>query len=145
VLEVPLCDGGLRDAEVARERARLHELQAQLGEEELRVRQTVLELWLELDLLRAQRDEVAALGHHRELYLDRSRALYEMEVNADLGDSMTLISDHRLRQAATDFSIALAWARLDALTGKTPDADQGAAGGETTTTNDNDNDEARVP
>jgi hypothetical protein len=31
---------------------------------------------------------------------------------------MTMISEHRLLQAQTDFQLALSWARLDALVGR---------------------------
>jgi hypothetical protein len=58
-----------------------------------------------------------ALLDYRDLYLDRSRALYEMEVKTDLGDSMVEVSEARLKFAKVKFNTALTWARLDALIG----------------------------
>ena len=57
----------------------------------------------------------------RDLYLDLSRALYEQEVQADLGDAMVKSSEARLRTAETEFAIARTWARIGLLTGKAPE------------------------
>ncbi len=120
VLELPLYKGGAVAAKVARERALMRERMSILERETQHVRQTVLELWLELDTLRMEQRALAALGDFRDLYLDRSRALYELEVATDLGDAMTRISDYRLRKAENEFRTALVWAQLDALTGRLP-------------------------
>ena len=101
-----------------RDRALMRQKQAQLAARELEVCQTVLDLWLELQTLDARRRELESLGEFRELDFDRSRTLYELEATSDLGDAMARISEVRLLQAQTDFKTALAWARLDALTGR---------------------------
>ncbi len=117
VLEIPIFTGGQRDARAARQRALFQEARAKLSMRELEVRQTVLDLWLELQTLEARRKELQALGEYRELDFDRSRSLYELEAAADLGDAMTKMSVVRLLQAENDFNRVLTWARLDALTG----------------------------
>ncbi|MDH5573048.1 MAG: TolC family protein, partial [Gammaproteobacteria bacterium] len=116
-LEVPLITGNVNNAKVAREQARLYRLKAQLLETEEQLRQQVLELWLKLDYLRIQKEEAQAQSNYRELYLDRSRALYEMEVKADLGDAMVRITDAERDLIKTDFDIALAWETMSMLTG----------------------------
>lgn len=67
-----------------------------------------------------QQDESKALADYRDLYLDRSRALYELDIKTDLGDTMTQTSAARLRGAATRDALALAWAQVDALLGGRP-------------------------
>jgi len=116
-LDVPLFTGGAVDAAVAKEQAEVYRVQAQLVQLEHEIRQSVLDTWLELDSLRIRLQGVAALGSFRELYLDRSRALYEMEVKTDLGDSMVQLSEAQLQELQVKFEIELAWARMDALTG----------------------------
>ncbi len=128
ILEYPLADGGLTDAAVARAQAEVFSVQAELARLEREVRLAVLDLWLELDALRVRRDEARTEVDYRELYLDRSRALYEMEVRTDLGDAMTRITDAQLKAMEVDLRTALAWARLDALRGRL--VPQPAAGGE---------------
>ena len=115
---VPLYDGGRRDSSVARAQAERYALQAQLAQAEHNLRQAVLELWLELDTLRFEVDAANALSDYRDLYLDRSRAVYEMEVKADLGDAMVKLTEAQLAAADVSFRVALAWERLDALLGK---------------------------
>ncbi|GAB6042758.1 TolC family protein [Endothiovibrio diazotrophicus] len=116
VLEAPLYSGGRVDADAARAHADLQGLRAELEQARYRIREEVRGLWEEIATLRVQREEAQTLADYRELYLDRSRALYEMEVKTDLGDAMTRDSEARLLRARTDFRLALAWERLDALT-----------------------------
>ncbi|MDH5435715.1 MAG: TolC family protein [Gammaproteobacteria bacterium] len=118
VLEIPLSKGGSVKADIAREQANVRRYQAELVAKEREVDQKMLELWLQLDVLRVQREEVNVLIDYRDLYLDRSRALYELEVKTDLGDSMVRFSDARLREAQTRYAIELVWAKLDALSGR---------------------------
>lgn len=127
VLDVPLYKGGAVQAGVAAAQAELRGLRAQYARAEMAVRQSVLETWQEINILRVQREEVQALSAYRDLYLDRSRALYELEVRADLGDAMVRAGEARLRTAQTEHGLALAWARLDALAGAPLDAKTGAA------------------
>lgn len=117
-VSVPLYDAGRRDSAVAKAQAGRYALQAKQAQHEQNLRQAVLELWLELDTLRYQADAVDALQDYRDLYLDRSRTVYELEVKADLGDAMVKLSEAQLASADVAFRIALAWERLDALLGK---------------------------
>ena len=118
VLEVPLLNGGARDAEVAQARAALRQSRAELAAAEHGLRQQVLDLWLQLGNLRTRLAGLAVRGDYRELYLDRSRALYELEVKTDLGDAMTEISALRLDLAVAQFDWVMTQARLDALAGR---------------------------
>jgi len=83
----------------------------------LREGQTVLDLVQELENLKVERNAAKVRTNYRDLYLDRSRALYELEVNSDLGDAMTRVTEAQWLAAQVEFRLALAWARLDALTG----------------------------
>ncbi|MET0092044.1 MAG: TolC family protein, partial [Sedimenticola sp.] len=130
ILELPLSNGGAVDAGVARKRAQLRERRAALLQAERDVRQAVLELWMELKSLKLQVSEMEILGDYRELYLDRSRALYELEVKSDLGDAESRIVDAQLQKMKTEFDTALAWARLDALMGSLVTAGEPVSKGE---------------
>lgn len=118
ILEVPLWTGGSTDARVAKAQAELYRHRARLREIELSIEQAVLETWLALDSLRIRLQEMETAADYRELYLDRSRALYEMEVKADLGDSMVKVSEAQRNLRKIQFDISLAWARLEALVGR---------------------------
>lgn len=117
VLELPLSDGGAVEAERAKQRAQLHQQRALLARKEMELRQSVVDLWLEISALKVAEEEVAVLGDYRELYLDRSRALYEHELKSDLGDAASKTVDYQLQRREVEFNLALAWARLDALSG----------------------------
>ncbi len=121
-LEIPLATGGSVDAAVAAQKAKVYGVQADLEQAQMDVQQSMLETWMKLDNLRLQREEVQTLSDYRELNLDRSRALYELEARADLGDAMVQTSEAQLQSARTRFETALAWAKLRALMGEMPGA-----------------------
>jgi outer membrane protein TolC len=118
-LDIPLKTSGKAKAVIAKSRAELAQAKAELEQARLKLRQSLVEEWSKLNTLKIERDRVAALSDYRELYLDRSRALYQQEVTADLGDAMARTSDARLQKMKTEFELALTWARIEALLGQT--------------------------
>ncbi|WP_419615255.1 TolC family protein [Thiolapillus sp.] len=118
VLEMSLYSGGRDDAETARARAELMENQALKAKLELELRQQVLELWLEQNTLRRRLKELRAREEYRDLYLDRSRTLYELERTSDLGDAMVQVSAVRLELAKLQYQWMLNDMRLKVLTGE---------------------------
>jgi len=117
-LRVPLWQGGEDRGAIEAALARQRETDARLRRIELDLHQTVLDLVQEIESLRIERNAVRIRNAWRELYLDRSRALYELEVRTDLGDSMTKVTEAQWQAAQVEFRLAHAWARLDALAGR---------------------------
>jgi outer membrane protein TolC len=134
VLDIPLETSGKKKAAIEKNQAELIKTKADLELQRRRVRQAVLEIRNEIIALNVERESVIALMDYRDLYLDRSRAIYQMEVKADLGDAEAKMSDAILKVAQNKFAIALAWARMEALLGKTvySGADLGAQSSEET-------------
>jgi len=116
-LTIPLLENEAMKSDVARYRSQWLKLRAMLLEEQTRVRYRILKLWQNIGLLKTRREQMQVKQDYRELSLDRSRALYEMEATTDLGDAMVAISEVRYRQAETDFKLALAWMELNLLLG----------------------------
>lgn len=116
-LDVPLWSGGRVDADLAKAKAAVYKVEAQLAQQELAAKQKALELWMAINTLKVKHDEVLAEMNFTELSLDKNRALYELEVQADLGYSMVQFSAAERKVVQTSFDIALAWAQLDALAG----------------------------
>jgi outer membrane protein TolC len=118
VLDVPLYTGDRVNAAVAAARAGFNRSQAELERTDYWLRQQLLETWQEIQTLRAQREQALVRRDYRDLYLDRSRAQYELEIRTDLGDAMVQQSDARLLTHLTEYELALAWERLAWLTGE---------------------------
>ncbi|MGF1546383.1 MAG: TolC family protein [Thiotrichales bacterium] len=116
-LDVPLYQGGRIDAQIAATEAQIAAARATLRAEEYALQQAVLETWQSVLALRSQLTQAEVLGDYRDLYLDRSRAQYELEVKTDLGDSMVEQTRARLFAARTAFELALAREKLVELTG----------------------------
>ncbi len=116
-LSVPLYTGGRVDAVEAQQQAELYRIQATLEQARYDLRQQVLDLWLELNTLKLRREGASTQQDFRELYLDQSRANYEMEFKSDLGDAMVRLSEAQLELAKNNFDFAIAWEQLAALVG----------------------------
>ena len=117
-LNIPLSSGGATRAAIAKEQAGLRQERANLALQLAQIEQSVLDVWLELNNLKAQREQAIAQLDYRELYLDQQRAQYELETQTDLGDAMVQISEAQRYLKQTEFDIAYRWAQLDALLGK---------------------------
>jgi outer membrane protein TolC len=120
-LEVPLYSGGRVEAKAAKARSGVMMKSAELQSSELDIQRRITDLWLELQELKVAKEGLTTRAHFREMNLDRSRALYELEVNTDLGDSMVAISQQKLEEAELGFRAELAWAEMEALTGRLAD------------------------
>ena len=119
ILSWPLYQGNRADARVARELAQLNKIHA--GSEKLRMdlTQSLLETYLEIVQLQGS-GRIAARKQveHRDLVLERSRGLYEMELKSNLGTSMTDTVEANLRARRTEYLLALNFARLEAMLGR---------------------------
>jgi hypothetical protein len=103
--------------------ARLAALRAGSEEPERRLidmelRQKALELLLRLEGLSAARQYAVTEALRRDLKLEESRTLYELEVKSDLGYSMSQQTLARLREQRVHYCRALTWAELNALQGR---------------------------
>jgi len=82
------------------------------------LRQQALELLLRLEALVTAGEHAATELLLTDLKLDESRTLYEQEVKADLGFSMSRQTRARLEEQRVTYCRALTWAELNALQGK---------------------------
>lgn len=122
-LHVPLLQGGEDRAVLARAQAQLHAREARLLQAEHEAHAQAWELLQEIEMLRTQREGAKVRSSYRDLYLDRARALYELERQTDLGDAMIRNTEAAWLAAQIDYRLALAWARLAALSGELPGAE----------------------
>lgn len=111
-LSIPLLEHDSIKAEVSRQRSNWLKQRAMLLNVESQLRQRLFELWQGIEVSKTERQQLMHSMDYRELELDRSRALYEMEVKTDLGNAMTATTELRYKQAKADFDLALLWMEL---------------------------------
>lgn len=116
VLEIPLLEPK-KDSAIATEMAKVYEARAELRKSESQLRQSILKLWHDIEVLQVRRQQMTKLSEFRELSLERSRALYEMEVKADLGNAMVELTEAQYQVTQTDYELALALYKMKILTG----------------------------
>ncbi len=104
---------------MAREQAQFQHLQAESGKLGMDLEQSLLETCLEIDeLQRTVRNAARKNSDYRDLALERARGQYEVELKTNLGDSMAATMAAKLRERKTEYQLALAFARLEALLGQ---------------------------
>ncbi len=116
-VKVPLYQGGRTDADFAQAKSQADKIRAELSLLQAQTRQNVLELWQKLRLLKVELQQAVTELDARDLYLDKSRALYDLSVRSDLGDAMIRFSRARLQHAKILYEMAITWAMLDLYSG----------------------------
>ncbi|HDK43633.1 MAG TPA: TolC family protein, partial [Desulfobacteraceae bacterium] len=117
-LHIPIYQNGLVEAAVAQARAQLRRAEAGLASVRQRLRTTLLGLVEQVNNLKAARKAARVRTAYRDLYADRSRSLYNLEIKTDLGDAMARLTEAQWQAAKVDYELVLTWAKIDALTGK---------------------------
>jgi outer membrane protein TolC len=118
ILSWPLYQGNRPDSRIAREMAQFNKLQANTDKLKMELTQALLETCLEIIQLQSTARGTAQKNtEYRDLQLERSRGLYELEMKSNLGTSMVETSDARLRARRNEYQLALSFARLEALLG----------------------------
>lgn len=119
VLTWPLYQGRRMSAQLAREQAQFYKIQAETDRLRMDLTETLLEVWAEAgQLQRSVRAAAKKQVEYRDLALEKARGLYEVELKANIGDAMAATMEARLRERTTEYRLALAFARLEALLGK---------------------------
>lgn len=119
ILSWPLYQGNRSDSRVAREMAQFNKLQAGTEKLKMDLTQALLETYLDITQLQNTARSAAQKNiDYRDLQLERSRGLYELELKSNLGTSMVETSDAKLRARRNEYQLALGFARLEALMGK---------------------------
>ncbi len=117
-LVVPLYENSGIKKDITKARANWLKKSALLLKIKTQLRKQALSLWQNIGLLSQRQKQLQTTQEFRELDLDKSRALYEMEVKTNLGTSMAAISEIQYRQAKNNFELALSWMQLQLLVGK---------------------------
>ena len=120
-IRVPLYQAGQENSKIKKAVGKLIQLEAEQIQLKQDLEQQILELWLSISDLKQQfsgaNSDIDVSLDYRELYLDKSRALYELEVTSDIGDAMVELTQAQLFKMQTVFDLAIAWAKLDSLLG----------------------------
>lgn len=118
VFNIPLYQGGRVDARVARELAQKERSAAELENLRLELADTLLDAVQEVEWLRGSgRPAAERQIEYRDWALERARAEYELEMKTNLGTSMAETQVAQLRRKRVEYRLALALARLEALSG----------------------------
>ncbi|MDP1862878.1 MAG: TolC family protein [Thiobacillus sp.] len=118
VFTIPLYQGARVDARVARELAQKERVAAELEKLKLDLSESLYTTLQEIQWLRESGRAAADKQiEYRDWALERARAEYEMEMKTSLGASMADTQLALLRRKQVEYRLALALARLDALSG----------------------------
>jgi hypothetical protein len=113
-----LYQGERSNSRVAKEQAQFYKLQAGSEKLKMELTQALLETYMEVSQLQGvARNSARINSDYRDMLLERSRGLYELELKSNLGTSMVETAEANLRSRRNEYQLALGLARLDALLG----------------------------
>ena len=119
ILSWPLYQGNRTDSRLVKEYAQINKVQANADKLKMDLTQSLLETYLEIVQLQSSgRSAALKQVEYRDLVLERSRGLYEMEMKSNLGTSMTDTVEANMRARRNEYQLALSFARLEAMMGK---------------------------
>jgi outer membrane protein TolC len=119
ILSWPLFEGERNDYRIAREIAHFNKQRASTEKLKMELTQALLETCLDITQMQSTaRSAAQKYAEYRDLQLERSRGLYELEMRSNLGTSMAETSDAKLRARRNEYQLALSFARLEALLGE---------------------------
>ncbi|MFP5417969.1 MAG: TolC family protein [Gammaproteobacteria bacterium] len=118
VVSIPLYQGGRIDSRVARELANRERLAAELEKLRRELSESLFATVQEITWLRdSARPAADKQIEYRDWALERARAEYELELKTNLGSSMAETQLASMRRKQVEYGLALALARLEALSG----------------------------
>jgi outer membrane protein TolC len=127
VFTIPLYQGERVDARIARELAKRERSAAELEKLRFDLSDTLLATRQEIEWLRgSSRPAADKQIEYRDWALERARAEYELELKTNLGTSMAETQVAQIRRKQVEYRLALALARLQALSGGTLPPVEGA-------------------
>ncbi len=115
--DVPLYSGSRKNSAISIAHAGHQQALIEMQQLRSELRVEVLKLWqaIRLNALRVEGELINQ--EYRDMYLDRSRAEYELEFKTDLGDAMVQFSNSRMQAYRARFALELAWRKLEKLVG----------------------------
>jgi outer membrane protein TolC len=116
--EVPLYSGNREKSSVNIANAQHRHALAELQKTRSDIRVSVLRLWQAVKQSGIRLAGEIVNQEYRDMYLDKSRAEYELEFKTNLGDSMVQYSTSRMQAYQARFALEIAWRKLEKLVGK---------------------------
>ncbi len=116
-LEVPLYTGGKTQAAIAARHAELQRAEAEYAQSRQSLTKALQTALDEIATLQVQRQQARVQLEYRTLSLERSQGLHGMAQDDEVDADRAQLAAAKLFRAQTDYQLALAWARLDALLG----------------------------
>ena len=98
--------------------SKVMQAKADLKTLEYDIQQQVLEQVQRLELLETELRAAAVEENYRDLYVDRARTLYELELRTDLGDSQARLAEALWNLARVEYEFVRVWAKLDLMRGR---------------------------
>ncbi len=117
-IHIPIYQRGAAGARIAAAMAQMRKQRAGLTQAEYQMRQVVIDLVQEIETLRVERRAARVRSDYRDLALQEARGRYELEMATTLGGVTIHLTEAQWLADRVEFQLALAWARLDALTGR---------------------------
>jgi outer membrane protein TolC len=119
-LTMPLGNDNTRQQTIAKLGIQATQIELDIKQFKQNLSSQVLTLWLTLNELKQIQKSLTTELDYRDLYLERARAHYEMELESDIGDALTQFTNTEYKLAKNQFDFVITFEKLALLTGEMP-------------------------
>lgn len=117
-LSMPLGQSDKQKRKVAELALSIKKQQLAIEQFKEQINQQALEYWLKLRTLQQLNKSLVIELDYRDLYLEKARANYEMQIKSDIGFAMTNYTDSEWKLAKNEFDYVITLAKLKQLVGE---------------------------
>lgn len=117
-LSMPLGQSDKQKRKVAELALNIKKQQLAIEQFREKINQQALAYWLKLRTLKQLNKSLVIELDYRDLYLEKARANYEMQIKSDIGFAMTNYTDSEWKLAKNEFDYVITLAKLKQLVGE---------------------------
>ncbi|SMN12714.1 hypothetical protein BHECKSOX2_680 [Bathymodiolus heckerae thiotrophic gill symbiont] len=117
-LTMPLGEDNSKRQTIAKLKVRMKQVALEIKQFKQNLSSKILTFWLTLNELKQVQISLATELDYRDLYLERARANYEMELESDIGDALIQLTNTEYKLAKNQFDFVIWFEKLALLTGE---------------------------
>lgn len=117
-LTMPLGTDNNQQKTIAKLSIQAQQIQLDIQQFKQNLSSQILTLWMTLNELKQTQKALITELDYRDLYLERARAYYEMELESDIGNALTQFTHTEYKLAKNQFDFVILFEELTLLTGE---------------------------
>ncbi|RUA04195.1 MAG: hypothetical protein DSY43_06880 [Gammaproteobacteria bacterium] len=117
-LTMPFGTNNVKQQTIAKLNLKIKQIKIEIEQFKRTLSSQVFALWIKLNELKQIHKSLTTELEYRDLYLERARAKYELELASDIGEALTQFTNTEYKLSKNQFDFVIAFEKLALLTGE---------------------------